>query len=167
MEGLNINNSNQQLINKLGSKDGLERKEAREKLVDKKEKEVIDPLIELLDHPEHIFRWEAMKTLKHFGDPELIPIFLSKLEEEESDIRWMAAKGLINIGEVAVEPLLRLILKNADSVFVLEGAHHVLNELLKVKNIPENMDIEKLLPLLKSTIMSGKIMSTAYELLNQ
>jgi len=165
MENLSDENKHKHLFEKLDSKNGLERKEARKELVKINDKQVIDALVEMLDHPKHKIRWEAMKTLEEIDDPDLIPVFISKMNEDESDIRWMAAKGLINIGESAVKPLLKLIVSNADSVFVLEGSHHVFNELYKQNKLPENFDIESLLPLLKNTFMSEKIMNTAHELL--
>jgi len=155
------------LIEKLASKNGLERKEARKELIDLKDKEVMTMLIEILDHPKHRVRWEAMKTLEEIGDPSLITVFISKLGDDESDIRWMAAKGLIRIGKPVVEPLLNLLLENADSVFILEGSHHVLNTLYQKNNVPKKINIENLLQYLKSTTMSEKIMITAHELLSK
>jgi len=165
MENLNDKNKINQLFEKLVSDNGLDRKEARKELVNLKDKEAINRLVEMLDHPKHRFRWEAMKTLEEIGDKDLILVFISKMDNDESDIRWMAAKGLINIGEFSIEPLLKLLISKADSVFVLEGSHHVLNELYQQNRLPENLDIERLLPLLKNTFMSEKIMNTAHKLL--
>ena len=57
----------QQLIKTLGSKNGVDRKKARKKLVAMGEN-MIDFLMELLNHPKHIYRWEALKTMLEIGN---------------------------------------------------------------------------------------------------
>ncbi len=41
----------------------------------------------------------------------------------------MAAEGLINIGKESIKPLLKSIVKKSNSIFLLEGAHHILKDL--------------------------------------
>lgn len=43
---------------------------------------------------------------------------------------WLAAKGLIQIGISGLEPLLHALMVRGDSVWLREGAHHVIRELV-------------------------------------
>ena len=156
----------QQLVETLGSKNGLERKKARKALVGYG-KVIINPLLELLDHPKYIFRWEALMTLKEIRDQTLIPVFISKLDDDESEIRWIAAEGLIKQEKYAIIPLLKFLEKNSDSVFALEGSHHVFNDLHKHKKLPGNFPYDKIMPLLKSTSMSERIKIAIYQILHE
>ena len=155
----------QKLIETLGSDDGMERKKAREALV-KKGKEVTDFLMELLSHPKHIYRWEAVKTLEEIGDPDSIPFFIQALEDDKSDIRWIAAEGLIKLGMQSVVPLLDTIIDKSDSVFVLEGAHHIFYDLHEKRLLPAGFPIEKLLSSLKNPEWVDNVKPLAYEILD-
>lgn len=156
----------QQLIQILGNKKGMERKKARKILVEKGS-DVINPLVDLLDHPKHIFRWEAMMTLKEIGDQSLIPLFISKLDDDESDIRWIAAEGLVKQGTDAIKPLLKILREKPDSVFVLAGAHHIFSDLHKNKILPPDFPFERIMPLLKITSLAEKLIVTVNQILNE
>lgn len=138
----------QELVETLCGEEGLKRKEARNSLV-KIGKPVLPSVKELLDSPKHIYRWEAMKVIAGIGSPESIPIFLEGLDDDSGDIRWIASEGLINTGKYAVKPLLELVLDKHDSVFVLNGAHHVIHVLNTKKMLPKDFPTKKLLDLLK------------------
>lgn len=155
----------QKLLKTLVSDDGMERKKAREKLVEKGEN-VIDYLIELLYHPKHIYRWEALKTMEEIGDPLSIPMFIEALEDDESDIRWIAAEGLIKLGLQSVTPLLKIVIEKLDSIFILSGAHHVLYDLKKNNKLPEDFPVDKLLPVLKHPESKHRIKLIAFELMD-
>ena len=105
----------QQLIKTLGSKNGVDRKKARKKLVAMGEN-MIDFLMELLNHPKHIYRWEALKTMLEIGNPISIPLFIQSFEDDESDIRWIAAEGLIKLGNQSIQPLLKALLEKSDAI---------------------------------------------------
>jgi len=154
-----------QLIECLCDDDGLERKKAREKLV-AKGKNMIDFLMELLNNPKRIYRWEALKTMEEIGDPISIPLFIRALEDDESDVRWIAAEGLIKIGTQSIKPLLKTLIEKSNSIFVLEGIHHVFHDLKKTEKLPTGFPIDKLLSALKDPEYSERIKPMAYELLN-
>ena len=154
----------QQLLKTLGSKEGMERKQARAELV-AKGKNMIDFLTELLNHPKHIYRWEALKTMQEIGDPISIPMFIQALEDDESDVRWIAAEGLIKLGMQSVRPLLKTLVEKSDSIFILAGVHHVFYDLKKAKKLPANFPIDKLLSALKNSDWIGSIKPMAYALL--
>ena len=133
-----MENEIEELIKKLYSKDGIQRKMARYDLV-KIGKPAIKYLSGLLNEPKdkeqkEYVRWEAIKTLSQINNPESIPILIKALEHEDFDVRWMAAEGLINIGEKSIKPLLKTLVRKSNSIYLLEGIHHVLKE-LQLKNI--------------------------------
>ena len=162
---LNIEDSElQQLLETLGSDDGMKRKKAREALV-LKGKETIDFLIELLSHPKHIYRWEAVKTLKEIGDPDTIPVLILTLEDDKSDVRWIAAEGLIKLGMKSVKPLLNVLIEKSDSVFVLEGAHHIFFDLRQKGILPTEFPVAKLLSALKNPEWIDGVKPLAYNIL--
>ncbi len=155
----------QQLIKTLGSKNGMERKEARAKLV-AKGKTTIDFLVELVSHPQHVCRWEALKTMAEIGDPISIPLFIQALEDDESDIRWLAAEGLIKLGVQSIKPLLKTLIEKSDSVFLLAGTHHIFYDLKKTEKLPAGFPANKLLSALKNPGWIESVKPMAYELLN-
>lgn len=113
------------LVINLADENGMNRKAAREKLVMNGSK--IIPYIHQVTETENIqLRWEASKILEQLGDVRSIPVLINLLVDEESDIRWIAAQGLINVGEASIIPLLRQIKHHSDSIYIREGAHHVL-----------------------------------------
>jgi hypothetical protein len=116
------------LTGALHSKDGEERRQARLSLVSLGS-EAVDPLIELLQDPDHEVRWEAAKALGEIADPRSAPALVETLGDAGFDIRWLAAEGLIALGKAGLEPLLEALLKKADSVYLREGAHHVMYDL--------------------------------------
>jgi HEAT repeat protein len=113
------------LVIKLADEDGMIRKAAREKLV-RHGKEIIPYIHQVTETEDIQLRWEAGKILEQLGDVRSIPVLINLLVDEESDIRWIAAQGLINIGEASIIPLLREVKHHSDSIYVREGAHHVL-----------------------------------------
>ncbi len=122
-----MENRIEELIKKLQSKNGIERKIARYELV-KIGKPAVEYLSKLLEAPKEYIRWEAIKTLSQIADPESIPILIGALENEDFDIRWMAAEALISIGKVSIKPLLKAVVLGEKSIFLLEGVHHILKE---------------------------------------
>jgi HEAT repeat protein len=164
-----INNSKDselhQLIKELGSDNGMEREKARKALV-AKGKDSLDYLMELLFHPRHIYRWEAVKTMEEIGDPDSIPMLIQGLEDDKSDVRWIAAEGLIRIGFQSVEPLLRTLIEKSDSVFVLEGAHHVFFDLEEKGELPDGFPVDNLLSLLKNPEWAESVKPLVYQILN-
>jgi len=117
-----------QLLTALESEETVVRERAREAL-EALGRPAVEPLIKVLSDERAHVRWEAAKTLAEIGDPAAAPALVSALEDENSDIRWLAAEGLIAIGRDGLVPLLQALLKHADSIWLRDGAHHVLREL--------------------------------------
>jgi HEAT repeat protein len=75
-------------------------------------------------------RWQAAKTLSQITIPAVIPVLIDILKENEYfGVRWLAADGLIKAGKTGLFLLLRSLTEHFDSVWLREGAHHVLRSL--------------------------------------
>ena len=153
------------LVQQLCNDDGHKRKNARKKLVAIGE-QALKPVGDLLSHPKHVCRWEAMKVIEEIGDPKSIPVFIEALEDEKSDIRWIGAEGLIHTGKHALKPLLKAVAENYDSVFVLNGAHHVISELNGKKELPKDFPAKKLLSLLTNYSKEASLKVLVHEILS-
>ena len=152
----------EKLVEQLRSEHGFERENARKMLVAKGNKS-LKFLTDLLKHPKHIYRWEAVKTMEEIGASESLPYFLAALNDDKSDVRWIAAKGLIKLGSQSVKPLLELVKKNEDSVFVLDSAHHVIYDLHEIGELPGSFPAEELLNLLKRPQGAGRLKVLLYK----
>jgi HEAT repeat protein len=119
-----------ELIGKLKSEDGLERQSARYTL-----EGIGDPavpfLTELLKDNNTHARWEAVKALDAIRPPSIAPVLVETLEDEDPGVRWLASEGLIALESLSIKPLLEALTSDLDSVWLREGAHHVLHELDK------------------------------------
>jgi HEAT repeat protein len=117
-----------QYISQLSSKDGAEREQAREAVV-QLGREAVPELLTVLDSDEPHVRWEAAKALEAIADPEAAAPLIVALGDEDSDVRWVAGQALIAIGQ----PVLRSLLKTLATADVpggfYHGAHHVLHDL--------------------------------------
>jgi HEAT repeat protein len=115
-------------ITDLGSRDGMVRQRARGSLVALR-KQAIAHLAKLTRDRNEQVRWEAAKALGEIADPKAAAPLTCALEDEEFDVRWLAAEGLITLKSKGLTPLLRALIKRPQSVWLREGAHHVLHDL--------------------------------------
>jgi HEAT repeat protein len=119
------------LVNQLGDDDGLLRQKARTSLVCL-DGSAVPSLIMALNNPSRDVRWEAAKALGEIGDPAAAPALVKALEDERFGVRWLAAEALIGLGADAVlPPLMKALSESADSVWLRQGAHHVLRTLAR------------------------------------
>ncbi|MCB9850771.1 MAG: HEAT repeat domain-containing protein [Phycisphaerales bacterium] len=116
------------LIQKLASPAGMTRLHAREALIDAGD-DAVDALIEALRDKRAIVRWEAAKALVNIPRRRAAPALVDALQDNEFDVRWLAAEALISQGPDALLPLMEALTQHADSVWLREGAHHVLKSL--------------------------------------
>ncbi len=128
------------LLGDLSNKDGLVRQRAREELVEIG-RPAIDYLMELRNSPKHWLRWEAVKTLSEMNDPLTAPILVNTLQDENDDVRWLAAEGIIELEKDGLQPLFQNLITNYESVFLCEGAHHILKELVKRNKYVDSEDL--------------------------
>ncbi|MCE5198860.1 MAG: HEAT repeat domain-containing protein [Armatimonadota bacterium] len=117
------------LIYLMGSRDDLQRRTARRSLVAMGEC-AVPALIDSLKSKAKEIRWQAAKGLVEIGSPSSASALVEALEDSEFGVRWLAAEGLINLGLKGVPPLLYALMRNPDSGWLREGAHHVLRVLM-------------------------------------
>jgi len=117
-------------ISELANKSGFARVDARDYLVSMKEK-AVPQLTEALESDNQWVRWEAAKALSKIGDPVAAQSLINALEDKMFDVRWIAAEGIIAIGRKALIPLLSALTKRGDSLWLREGAHHVIHDLMR------------------------------------
>jgi hypothetical protein len=115
-------------VEDLGNKNGMVRQKARQTLVSMG-RAALDLLAELSTHPKAVIRWEAVKALGQISDPAAAPVFINALEDENSDVRWLAAKGLIFLGKDGLISILEALAEFKTTVFLKEGAHHIVKAL--------------------------------------
>jgi nucleotide-binding universal stress UspA family protein len=150
------------LVGDLASDDGIVRVKARKSLV-AMGKQVVGPLIEALKSKKNWVRWEAAKTLAEINDPSATQSLVNALEDDEFDVRWLAAEGLIHIGAKTMEPLLKALMERPDSLWLREGAHHILHD-LRETNFKES--VKPVLAALEDVQPSLEVASAAEEALD-
>lgn len=136
------------LIADLSSDDGIIRQRARNELVDIGAP-AVEALITALDASARHTHWEAAKALSLIGDSRAVQSLIKMLEEDDVSIRWMAAEGLITIGRDGLKPLLRTLGSRSNSVWLREGAHHVLNDLVN-RGLLDEATRQKVMPVIRA-----------------
>jgi len=116
------------LIEVLGSDDGLKRKRARETLALLGEPAVLR-LRELLSSGNKRIRWEAARGLAAMVDPGYVQAFVELLGDAHSEVRWLAGSGLISLGPRSVVPVLKSLIQHPDSLGHQQVARRVLRGL--------------------------------------
>jgi HEAT repeat protein len=117
-------------ISDLGNMDGGDRLKARSALIREGVNAVPDLIQALTDNNQHV-RWEAAQALASIKDASAAPALVGALEDDDHDVRWAAMKALTVLDRASLEPLLQALILEFDSVWLREGAHHVLNVLKK------------------------------------
>jgi len=115
-------------IAELGSEDGLKRQSARHILVHYGSNAVPALASALSNNNEHI-RWEAAKALGEIEHPDAAQALVKALEDDNISVRWAAMESLIRLKRAVIEPLMRALTRDFNSVWLREGAHHVLHQL--------------------------------------
>lgn len=134
------------LIETLKGNDIIARQNARSCLVEIGEP-ALDALIEAFEIDKYQVHWEVAKALSQIGTPKAAQALVDALEDQDFSVRWIAAEGLIHIGANGLVPLLKALRENTDSVWLREGCHHVIHDLVNRK-IVDNEIQECLLPVL-------------------
>jgi HEAT repeat protein len=116
------------LVAKLGNPNGLMRQEARILLVEIGSP-AVPALVEALLQSTYWGRWEAAKALSEIQAPSSAPALVAALEDDNGDVRWLAAEGLIGTGRAALRPLFEALTQRAGSIWLREGAHHILHDM--------------------------------------
>ena len=141
-----VKNKINQLIETLKSKDGIARQSARNSLAIIGEP-ALDALIKAFNIKEEPVHWEVAKALSQIGTPKAAQVLVDALEDHDFSVRWIAAEGLIHMGSAGLIPLLETLRKKADSIWMREGSHHVLHDLVNRELVGESTQ-KSLMPVL-------------------
>jgi HEAT repeat protein len=116
------------LIKFLGDIDGFIRMHARKALICIG-KPAVPELIKTLADDDPQIRWQVIKVLEGIGDPSAASALVERLMDENPGVRWAASEALIALQKAAVSPLLEALLRDFDSLWLRQGAHHILHVL--------------------------------------
>jgi HEAT repeat protein len=116
------------LIKFLGDTDGFIRMHARKSLICIGKLAVPD-LINTLAEADPQMRWQVIKVLEGIGDPTAAPALVTYLVDENAGVRWAASEAMITLQKAAIPPLLEALLHDYDSLWLRQGAHHILHKL--------------------------------------
>lgn len=116
------------LITELGSFDGRKRRNTRSALISIG-KPAVPALIRALKYPSDQIRWESAKTLGEIKDPAAAEPLVESLEDQDVGVRWVAMDSLIALERNCIEPLMHALTERFESVWLREGAHHILHVL--------------------------------------
>jgi HEAT repeat protein len=119
------------LIDQLSSNARPARQDARRKLVNLGVKAEAH-LIQALSISNSDIRWEAVVVLGEIGDPRTAEALVKALEDENISVRWAAANALIKLNRACLEPLMLALTQRFDSVWLREGANHILHSLKRL-----------------------------------
>ena len=125
-----------ELIKTLKSEDGIARQNARNSLIIIGEP-ALDALIEAFEIKEEPVHWEVAKVLSQIGTSKAAGVLIDALEDNDFSVRWIAAEGLIHMGLKGLLPLLESLRRKSDSVWLREGGHHVIHDLVNRKLVDE------------------------------
>ncbi len=82
----------------------------------------------LKDEHRAVFdREQAIHYLVSTPTSENLSYLVRALEDESFGVRWAAAAELAHTGRLALEPLLRALIDRPSSVWLRQGAYHVLH----------------------------------------
>ncbi|GIV78025.1 MAG: hypothetical protein KatS3mg050_2419 [Litorilinea sp.] len=82
-------------------------------------------------------REEAIHYLKQHPNPAGVAPLVQALEDGDPGIRWAAAEALSAFPLAELRPLLEALVRSPDSVWLREGAHHVLTHLRRTEEIQQ------------------------------
>jgi HEAT repeat protein len=116
------------LVKFLGDADGFIRLQARKSLICIG-KPAAPALINTLSEADPQIRWQAIKVLEGIGDPDTAPALVHCLQDENAGVRWAASEAMIALQKAAIPTLLEALLHDYDSLWLRQGAHHILHRL--------------------------------------
>lgn len=171
----NIGKENIQILFlEMGGENGHDRQKARETFVSMGA-DAVDYLAEAIviaNHNKKLaafgvssdrLKAEALKALVEIANPLSAPLFLNAMNDEDSGIRWLAAEGFNALQNDGLKYLLDALIKSPDSLFLRQGAHHVLRTFIHLQKIP---GMQELLKELKNPVGDERIPISAKTVLN-
>jgi HEAT repeat protein len=157
----------ERLIDQLSSNKGQERQEARRKLVNFG-LNAVPRLVQTLSTANNNARWEAAVVLGEIGDRRAAEALVKALEDSDISVRWAAAGALIKLNRACLEPLMLALTQHFGSVWLREGANHILHSLQRMNLL--NSEEKKVFKALKNYAPEMEVpwvAENAYEVLLQ
>ncbi|OGO65814.1 MAG: hypothetical protein A2030_04990 [Chloroflexi bacterium RBG_19FT_COMBO_50_10] len=72
-------------------------------------------------------RWQVIKVLEGIQDISAASALVECLKDENAGVRWAASDALISLSQAAIPPLLEALTHDSDSIWLRQGAHHILH----------------------------------------
>ena len=119
----------ERLIERLHDRNDKECRQARNLLVEIGRRAVPALVNALQNSSNENIRWEVVEALAQMADPIAAPALVQALMDDSQDVRGAAARALIILDRAAINPLLEALTKQFNSVWLRNGAHHVLHVL--------------------------------------
>jgi HEAT repeat protein len=119
----------ERLIDRLRDRNDKDCKQARKLLVEIGHRAVPTLINALRYRSNENVRWEAVEALAQIADPTAAPALVQALMDDSQDVRGAAARTLIILDRAAITPLLEALTKQFNSVWLRNGAHHILHVL--------------------------------------
>jgi len=114
------------LIKQLSDTDGFVRMQAREVLTCIGAPAVTE-LIHTLSTANSQLRWQVIKILDGIQDPAAARVLVEQLKDDNAGVRWAASDALIALRRDAIPPLLETLIRDFDSLWLRQAAHHILH----------------------------------------
>jgi HEAT repeat protein len=73
-------------------------------------------------------RWHCIRALGQICDDRALPVIVHALADQDHAVAWVAAKELPNFGKMSVEPVLRLLVTEDTSAWLVETTSYVLKD---------------------------------------
>lgn len=76
-------------------------------------------------------RWQSVRALGDICDRRALPVLVNALMDNDHSVAWMAAKGLPRFGKQSLGPLLRMLMANETTPWLVETTSYVLKSLMQ------------------------------------
>jgi hypothetical protein len=73
-------------------------------------------------------RWHCIRALGQSCDDRALPVVVHALADQDHAVAWVAAKELPNFGKMSIEPVLRLLMTEDTSAWLVETTSYVLRD---------------------------------------
>jgi len=73
-------------------------------------------------------RWHCIRALGQICDDRALPVLVRALADQDHAVAWVAAKELPGFGKMSVEPVLRLLMTEDTSPWLVETTSYVLRD---------------------------------------
>ncbi len=73
-------------------------------------------------------RWHCIRALGQISDDRALPVLIRALADQDHAVAWVAAKELPAFGKMSIEPVLRLLMTEETSPWLVETTSYVLRD---------------------------------------